>query len=512
MQEATRDKAPDETPAPSIKRDPGEVVSAGIQRAAEVVSAATSLVTNVLAHVDDLVGDVTRDSAAVARETEALYRAAAVQTTAVRGAVRATPRFARIVSELVKIIAAYRIHRATSELLGRKRDEALQRLHERSAKRLYELCVELRGAVLKVGQFVSGRVDLLPAAYVEQLSKLQDQVPPIATEDIVARIEAELGKPISELYASVESEPLAAASLAQVHGAILHDGTRVAIKVQVPGIEEIVDIDLAALRSIAKLLGDMLPAIDLDTIANELSRSVGEELDFEREADNAIEFRKRHEGDSDLIVPRIYRELSSKRVLTMERTDGARLPDFLEQAEPAERDALLAIMIRSFAEQVLRHGTFHADPHPGNFLVAPGPTLVVLDFGAVCKLTDEQRKAYAKLATAILASNSTEVGRLLGQLGFESKTGDDSALVELADMMMEAFKPNLSASDLENFDAKAQLDRAMELTRQNPVARVPANFVMLGRVFGSLGGLVLHYRPKLQLFALLAPYFSDPRT
>jgi ubiquinone biosynthesis protein len=469
----------------------------GFARAVRVVGASLDLVTHVLTHVDKLVADVTADSREVAAESQALYAQAMTHAESVREAVRAAPRFTRVIGEVARLVALYRL-RGRSAQLDRE-----------SAERLYRLCVELRGGVLKVGQFASSRMDLLPAPYVEALSRLQDRVPPVPTEAIVARIEEELGRPLAEIFASFERTPIAAASLAQVHAAVLTDGTPVAVKVQIPGIESILEIDLAALRVIAGLLGDVRPRFDLETTVAELSRAVRKELDYETEADHAAAFAAGFAGDRDVVVPRVHRELSTSRVLVLEHLDGERITDWLDACEARgaqgarERDQLLATLVRAYCAQVLKQGRFQADAHPGNFLVLPGPRLALVDFGCVQVLTPEARRAYAGLAGAILARDSARMANLFAAMGFATRSGDDGSLHELADMVLGAFRPG---ADLGLLDPRAHIERVLSIARDNPVVHIPQEFVLLGRVLASLGGLLLRYRPRLDLFALIGPY------
>jgi len=329
-------------------------------------------------------------------------------------------------------------------------------------------------------------------------------VPAVSTGDIIAVIEHELGRPVDELFVEFDPEAVAAASLAQVHRAVLPTGEAVAVKVQVPGIEDIIEIDLAAMRVLASLFKDLVPRMDMATITRELSRSIREELDYEHEAQNAIEFAANFAGRDDVVVPRIIPEYSSRRVMTMTRVDGARLTDYLDAADDGDRDKVFAQLISSYCDQVLRHGLLHADPHPGNFLVCDGPRLAVLDFGSVQRYTPSHRKAYAQLAGAIMAGNAEQVAALLQQVGFRTATGDSKEIIEFADMMLEAFRAD-ATFDFADMDPKAQMDRALELARENPIISVPNEFVMLGRVFGAISGLLLHYKPKLNMFALISP-------
>jgi len=468
---------------------------------------AGATVAKTLGRIDKLIDDVARDSRRIARDSQELYDAVADQMRGAQDAVRATPRFARIVSEMTALSVRYRMHRIRREAAGRPYEgPALDALHADCAARLRDMCLELRGGVLKLGQFISGRVDLLPAPYIEALAQLQDRVPPVDTALILERIETELGRPVDEVFQTFCPEPLAAASLAQVHAATLHDGTAVAVKVQVPGVEDAVSVDLAAMRASLEALRDILPPTDYDTVASELSRAVTAELDFRAEASNARGFRDRFADSDDVLVPKVFDELSTERVLTMELVEGRRLTDFLDDADDDQRDALMTTLVRAFCAQVVEHGIFHGDPHPGNFLVAPGPRLAMLDFGSAPQLSPERRRLYAELATTVFARQTERIGELLSELGFATRSGSMESLTALADQLLAQLGP--LAGELGAIDPRAELARGMAALRDDPVVRVPEDFVLLGRLFGSLGGLVLRYPTRTSLFAVLAPYLA----
>lgn len=499
---------------PSSARDraPEDLWADGAGRVAELAS---NLMRNVRHHVEALVDDVADDSLDVASEAEALLDDALDRIGDVRETVRAAPRLSRVVGEGAALLARHRLGgalaAARSELLGGP-VRAPEALHRRSARRLREVCEELRGGVLKLGQFASTRGDLLPAPFVEELSRLQDRVPALPAETVSERLDEALGPDWGHHFESFEPEPLAAASLAQVHGATLADGTPVAVKLLVPGIEAVVEADLAALRVLAPRLRGLLPRVDLDPWVEELSRSVVRELDLEAEASAARELRAAFADDPDVVVPEIHRDASGPGVLVMERIEGERLTDFLDACElrgeagARDRDRVLETLVRSFCEMVLVHGVFQADPHPGNFLVVSGPDgprLALLDFGCVERYDAATRERYAALAVAILARQHARMADLFAELGFRSRDGGSEGLEAYAELFLSAFREGMRIDA--DVDHAAQVRWVLELTERNPIAEIPGHFVLLGRVFASLGGLLVRYQPNVRLSALLGP-------
>lgn len=459
---------------------------------------------SVKGSIDRLVQDLRADGSALRRDSEELGRALAGTLTPIVQAARSTPRAARIAGEAAIVLGAYRWHRLLARQLS-PAAAAVERdaVDRRAAERVARLCGELRGGWLKIGQFASTRRDLLPPAWTEALSALQDAVPPVPYEAIAARVEQELGAPIGEIFASFEETPIAAASLAQVHGAVLLDGTRVAVKVQVPGVEDLVDGDLHLLSLLAGAVGG---EIDLASIAREVSRSVREELDYTLEAERTRRMAADLAGDPGVHVPRVIDLLSTGRVLVLERIDGDRLTDRLERADDGERAAILAALVRTYASQILALGRFQADPHPGNFLVEPDGRLALLDFGALAELSDDERRGYAALMAAMIARDTRSAAAILALLGFEVRAGDPAHLVEMADLILDAFRP---APDrpLASIDPRASFDRALALARATSI-RIPHHFVQLGRALAALAGLLLAYRTEVDLFSLVAPHLA----
>ena len=460
-------------------------------RFVRAAAATGGLVTRAAGHLLGLARDARTDALTVARESEALWILLVERGAALLGAVRATPRLARVLGEALRIITLARLRAGDDD--GRA-----------TARRVRDLCIELRGGVLKLGQIASSRPDLLPRAAIEELSLLQDRVPPIADAAIRELVAAELGRPLEEVFARF-GPAIAAASLAQVHEAELLDGTPVAVKVLVPGIEAIVEADLHALRVLAAAGADSLPGVDVATTVAELTRAVRSELDCRAEAAALLEFGRRFAGRAAVLAPRPHLDLCTTRVLVMERIDGARLADYLAAADPAGRERVVATLVDCFAEQILEHGVFHADPHPGNFLVVDGdggPRVALLDFGCVRRLPDGAARAYARLVLAVLSADAPRAAALFGELGFATRDGDTGALQRLAEMVLAALGENV---DLATLDPRRQLVQALAVLQENPVARVPEHFVLVGRVLATLAGLVFTHPPRGGLMPILAP-------
>lgn len=450
------------------------------------------LVRRLGARLDALALDLARDAGAVTRDAKGLAGAARDQATAL---YRATPRAARLAREGAAIVARHRWLRLAAAARG---DAGLgDGDHRDLARRTAAAGAGLRGGIAKLGQLASCRPDLIGPVWAAELAALQDDVPPVDPASIRARIEAELGRRIDEVFADFTDEPLAAASLAQVHAARLPDGTRVVVKVQVPGIEDAIEADIAALRAVAGALGDV-PGIDLQTLAEELGRALARELDYVAEAAALRAF-----AGGGVVVPRPIEALSTARVLVMTRIEGARLADHLGRASPDERDRVLGALVGELARQILVGGRVHADPHPGNFMVTEGGALALLDFGCTLELAPAERAAYARLVLAIGGGDAAAAARELAALGF--RADDPDRLARAAASLIGALRPGAAVSEL---DWEVAFAEQIEHVRQLGGLAIPRSFVLLGRVLATVAGLLARHRPRLQLHAVIARHLA----
>ncbi len=380
------------------------------------------------------------------------------------------------------------------------------RHHARSAQGLYDLAVRRQGLLIKFGQIIGSRPDLIPDEYINVLSRLQDQVPPRPFDVIKRHVERQLKRPLDDVFAAFNHEPIASASLAQVHKATLHDGRVVAVKVQYPGIEELVRNDLRNVRFLLRILSRFERNLDFTPIIEEVSHNVPLELDFINEGHNAELIAKNFAQRNDVIVPEIYWEYSTRRVLVMEYLEGVKITD-LEGMHRAGIDpqAVSQLVTDAYCEQLYLHGMFHADPHPGNLFVLPGPKLIMLDFGLCRQLDDKFRLGYARLVNAMLTWNVAEMIPAFAELGVKVKRPNDPGLyLEMGRAIMETSRPGQAYADPDLVaDANVRLGQAI---RANPLTDIPRELLLIGRVSGLLSGLGKHLDSRVDFVNTILPY------
>ncbi len=385
-------------------------------------------------------------------------------------------------------------------------DEAARRLseyHRRCAQRILDTATDLQGLLIKVGQLIGARADVFPDEYVEVLSSLHDTVPPRPFSVIRRVIERELGTSIENIFAELNPVPIASASLAQVHRGRLHDGRDVAVKVQYPDIEEIVKVDLQNLHLLLQGARRVLRSFDFSPIVEELTTNVPLELDFINEGHNAELAARNFADNDDIIVPKIYWEYTTRRVLTMEFLEGIKITDFAAiDAAGIDRQAIGRLLAESYFRQIFAHGFFHADPHPGNLFVRPGPKLVIVDFGLAKQLQPSFLRGFVRLTTALIAADKPSLVQAFRELGFRTKHADDTAFEALGDAMLTRLSRNSELNQDRRMLAEFN-DRMMRLFRENPIVRVPGEFLYIGRVMGLLGGLGAQLGSQVNLLEVL---------
>jgi predicted unusual protein kinase regulating ubiquinone biosynthesis (AarF/ABC1/UbiB family) len=416
-------------------------------------------------------------------------------------------RFSNVVWLAACVYAGYKgVQLWTRFIDDSNRAELYRRQDLRAAKALNATALRLEGLLIKACQFIATRADVLPDEWVSTLSGLHDRVPPRPFAIIRAQIERELRRPLDSVYAEFDPAPLASASLAQVHRARLHDGRRCAVKVQYPGIDGIVRADLRNMMFVLRWLALLERDFDYRVLTREALKYVPMELDFIHEAENATTMRRNFAADPDVIVPEAYGEFTTRRVFTMELVEGVKITDVdgLERAG-IDKHRVAQKLVEIFCDQVLRDGFFHADPHPGNILVQPGPKLVLLDFGLAKDFPPAFRDGIVRLTFSILTANRDGIVAAFHELGFRTRNGNPDTLLAFADLFLgntvKAKKAYADKDLVEQFSE--EMPRAI---RANPVVEVPGDVLLVGRMMGLLSGLGKSLDSQVDLFTTIMPY------
>jgi ubiquinone biosynthesis protein len=364
---------------------------------------------------------------------------------------------------------------------------------------------ELGPTFVKLGQVLSTRPDLLPAAYISELAKLQDTVPPSAWGEIRALLDTELGVPLEEIFVDFDPTPIAAASLSQVHAARLPCNTPVVVKIQRPNIQTLIETDIEILFDLARLIQERTPVgdiYDLVEIAEEFAITLRAELDFRREGRNADRFRANFADEPYLHIPRVYWDYTTKRVLVLERIDGIKIDD-IEALDAAgyNRNHIALNAARMIIKEVLEDGFFHADPHPGNFAVMPGEVIGAMDFGMVGHLSHRSRTDLIRLY--VVAVRLDEEG-IVDQLVHMDVV---SGIVNRRELQRDVARLLRKYHGLPLIDIRARevIDDIMPIAFRHNL-HLPPDLWLLGKTFAMMEGVGLKLVPEFDIFAVFEPY------
>ncbi|MDR2566091.1 MAG: hypothetical protein LBC97_08545 [Bifidobacteriaceae bacterium] len=345
----------------------------------------------------------------------------------------ATRRYAATLALAVRFTAQLWWFAKTKWLWPPERQADRRRaLYTRQARAFRLFATEMGGLIIKIGQFMSVRIDMLPKEYIDELGQLQDAVPPVPTGQIVGVVERELGGRVEELFARFDPEPIAAASLGQVHRAALAQGQEVAVKVLRPGIEDLVEADLRSLRRVLALLArftHLLDQVDWQAVCRDFEDTHRDELDYLKEGRNAEAFQRNFLLNPHVEMPQIHWSHTSARVLTMEYMTGVKIDELAAlDAAGVDRSALAQNLMELYLHMLLVDGFFHADPHPGNVLVRPDGVIQLIDFGMVGELPESMRRQFVGLVSAFFRRDAGGVVTALQELGFVGAGADTAAL------------------------------------------------------------------------------------
>src|SRR5438445_3520845 len=427
-------------------------------------------------------------------------------------ATRSLGRLSEIAQVMVRHGFGYFLeaHKLTDLLPGRSAEarlaEAESSVGTARGQHLRELLDELGPTFVKFGQLLSTRPDVVPPDIIAELRKLQDDVRPVPFEQIERVLEEDLGNTVERLFLEFEERPIAAASIGQVHRAVLPTGKRVAVKVQRPGAPRQIEADLALLYQAAKLVKERVHAldfIDAHALVDEFARQIRQELDYRLEARNAQAFHHDFAGHAHVRVPRVYWTYTRARVLTLELLQGTQLADVDHDVWSLEERRQLAYrMADTWMEMIFRNGFFHGDPHPANILVLDEVDQIgLVDFGAVGKLTDDDITKLTRLFIDAAQENVDALPKRLADLGVRyPKEREEEFLAELREIYYRYYGASLAEID------PIQVIREAFTLIYSMNLHLPTRFLLLDRAIATLGSVGVELYPDFNVFEVARPY------
>jgi len=437
-----------------------------------------------------------------------------------RGASRG--RFVRAYATTFTVIFSYLWLALKTRLYGQAyRDARITAVHRRNARRVEATILSLQGLFIKVGQLLSIMANFLPEEFRAELEALQDQVPPRAPSEIVHRVESELRGKIGDLFETFHEEPLASASLGQVHEAFLKDGTHVAVKVQHQDIDAIVRLDLKIIRRILRIVQWFVPLQGLDAYYHQIRELLRQELDFSLEADNIERIAKNFSADPRVVFPSPVRELCTRRVLTATFVAGIKVGDLaaLERAG-IDKKELAGRLVRAYCQMIFVDGIYHADPHPGNIQVRKDGALILLDFGAVAELSPRMRDGIPEFLEGVLRRDTDRLVRALKKMGFFSRTSDEHTTEKIVEYFHGRFQEEVRIESFNLKDIKIDPQRGFEnlldlrkmnigLKELSGSFHIPKDWVLLERTLLLLYGCCTLLDPELNPMGIIQPYLHE---
>ena len=406
---------------------------------------------------------------------------------------------ARVVIKLLPVVINFRRDRRKwVKHEGKNIDESKFRKH---ARKVLKTFIELGPSYIKLGQWLSSRADLLPLPYLEELSKLQDEVPPAEFSKVEPIIVSEIGK-IEEIFESFNTSALSGASLGQVYLA-KYKGRDVIMKVSRPNIEEVIENDIYIINKIlpfATRFIDPNLAFSAEGMFSQFRETVYEEMDYRIEANNLINIKRNLAGDNTVIIPDVFPEITSKHVLTMEYVPGVKITDIAAlDAMNIDRPLLITRVHRLFFKMLLRHNIFHADPHPGNISVADNGSIILYDFGMVGRLDDKTRLRLIRLYLGMIDKDPTRTVNVLMELGTLEPTVNRHVVEKAIELSIQS----LYGKEVDKMEVKALTDLANKTMSRFPF-RLPKNLALYMRMASIIEGIYQHHKVKFQFVKVLA--------
>lgn len=385
-------------------------------------------------------------------------------------------RMMRVALGVARVLPRYLLLRARERTVRfRPGPEDWQRAHAAAAREVKRIALSLAGAFTKAAQVLGARADFLPAPFIDELSQFHDAVPPRPFASLVPLVERDLGRPPEEVFASIEREAIAAASLAQVHRATLRDGSRVAVKIQYPEIRRIIPLDLGMLRRVVALVQRLQRRIDLRSLVTEVTRFIELELDFPREVAATERLAKTLADVPDVVVPRVYRELCGGHVIVLEYLEGIQVARTEALVAAGHRLPAIARRIGAlYGSMIFEHDFFHGDPHPGNLLVLPDGRIGLLDFGLCKELPPGFARRVARMMVSAMIGDSADALAAAEEIGFD-----------VSAMRPEHLR-SLMLMTIGDSDGDTGL---LDILGESQVRRIPEDFALVARTLVLLNGL-----------------------
>lgn len=426
------------------------------------------------------------------------------------------PRYLRRYRQIVEILADYGFGAFLAQMGLSDRLNIPRRWRRRrdipgdeitNPRRLRRALEDMGPTFIKFGQIMSTRSDVLPPEYLEELSYLQDEVPPVSWEEAREVIETELGASVNDLFAQVDPVPIASASLAQVHVAHLVGGEEVVIKIQRPNIEKTVNLDLDIIYDLAQTAQQRISAasrFEVGDLAEEFASALRTELDFRREAWNADRFRKNFEDEAHLYVPKIFWEYSTRRLLVMERLRGIKIDNIEAIKAAGYSPKRLSGYAADFAlKEVLIDGFFHADPHPGNMLILQGEVIGVLDFGTVGRLDEKDRANLARLFIAGVQLDAEGIVDQLQRMGVANYRVDRFGLERDIKRILTRYY----GLPIYEIDAQ-EISKAVQPILYEYKLYIPTDYYLLMKTVIMMQGVGLKLDPDFDIYEAAQPYIG----
>jgi ubiquinone biosynthesis protein len=391
------------------------------------------------------------------------------------------------------------------QLISRKRREKIETLSR--AVRVRMVLEELGPTFIKMGQILSTRPDLLPVEFIKELPKLQDEVPSCPFPEVEAVVKEELQKPIDQIFSSFDKQPLAAASIGQVHQARMPDGKDVVVKIQRPDIQRTIEVDLEIMMHLAGLMERHLKGWGIQRptrIVEEFARTLEQELDYTLEAAHIERFARQFEDEPAVYVPQVYREVTTSRFLTMEYISGVKASDIerLEE-EGLDRNKIAQQGLILIMKQIFVHGFFHADPHPGNLFVLPDNVICYIDFGMMGRLNLDARERFADLIMSIVHRDEREAAKALLRLTLSEEEPDYPALQrDVAEFMdQHCYRP------LKDVELGPLLHQLLEMAKRHRL-EIPTDLFLMIKALSTVEGLGRTLDPELDVIEQAAPFMK----